>query len=324
MSTSNPFGDNPFDPSAATHSPAASAPPPTTAGPGEVNTLATLSVVFAFVFAPAGAILGHLGLSQIARTRQRGRERALVGVTLSYVVITAAVVALVVWASTRHIDTRPAIAAPTTSASAARPVPTSAPPPPPTVAPADVAALLPNLQQVRDLTGNQAVTEGPTSREMAPSTVTVDRPECVAVLASGAAPAYNPQAVRGYLDSEFLDLSNAPTWLALGLDAVGFEQPAGARAQLDDLLAQWKRCVTGTAEVHYPDGRTYTASFTPPTDAGDGITTMEVRLSGLPAVTVRAIATKANVIVDIFLQTKDADHARTLTVMKSILAKIPG
>ena len=33
-----------------------------------VNTLATLSLVFAFVFAPAGAILGHLGLAQIRRT----------------------------------------------------------------------------------------------------------------------------------------------------------------------------------------------------------------------------------------------------------------
>jgi hypothetical protein len=58
--------------------------------------LATLSVVFAFVFAPAGLILGHLGLAQIRQTGQRGRERALVGVTLSYVFITALVVALIV------------------------------------------------------------------------------------------------------------------------------------------------------------------------------------------------------------------------------------
>ena len=42
----------------------------------KTNTFATLSVVFAFLFAPAGAVLGHLGLSQIRRTGQRGRDRA--------------------------------------------------------------------------------------------------------------------------------------------------------------------------------------------------------------------------------------------------------
>ncbi|WBS07396.1 DUF4190 domain-containing protein [Mycolicibacterium neoaurum] len=71
------------------------APPP---GPrGEVNTLATLSIVFAVVFAPAGAVLGHLALNQIRRRSQRGRERAIIGLTLSYIVLVAAVIALVVW-----------------------------------------------------------------------------------------------------------------------------------------------------------------------------------------------------------------------------------
>ena len=68
----------------------------------ETNTLATLSVVFAFVCAPAGVILGHVALSQIHETGGRGRDRALVGVTLSYVFITAVVVALVVAAAGVH------------------------------------------------------------------------------------------------------------------------------------------------------------------------------------------------------------------------------
>ncbi|MEW2478022.1 sensor domain-containing protein [Mycobacterium sp. NPDC049093] len=67
----------------------------------EVNTLATLSVVFAAVFAPVGAALGHLALRQIRRTGQRGRDRALIGLTVSYVVIVAVVIGLVVWISTR-------------------------------------------------------------------------------------------------------------------------------------------------------------------------------------------------------------------------------
>jgi hypothetical protein len=96
----DPFVGDPF----AVGRPGASpsqAPAPTSQQQ-ETNTLATLSVVFAFVFAPAGVILGHLALSQIHETGDPGRDRALVGVTLSYVFITLAVVALVVSAAGVH------------------------------------------------------------------------------------------------------------------------------------------------------------------------------------------------------------------------------
>lgn len=83
--------------------------PPSVVSPrsGEVDTLATLSVVFAFVFAPAGVILGHLALSQIKHRSQLGRRRAVLGLTLSYALIVLAVVALVVWlllGAGRHND----------------------------------------------------------------------------------------------------------------------------------------------------------------------------------------------------------------------------
>jgi eukaryotic-like serine/threonine-protein kinase len=96
----DPFAADPFDvgrPGAS----ASQAPAPTSQRQ-ETNTLATLSVVFAFVFAPAGVVLGHLALSQIHESGQPGRDRALVGVTLSYVFITVVVVALVVSAAGVH------------------------------------------------------------------------------------------------------------------------------------------------------------------------------------------------------------------------------
>jgi eukaryotic-like serine/threonine-protein kinase len=105
----DPFGDDPFagDPfavgPASPTAPGGSAASTPQQPREETNTLATLSVVFAFVFAPAGAILGHLGLSQINETGERGRDRALVGITLSYVFITVAVVALVVWSAGGNI-----------------------------------------------------------------------------------------------------------------------------------------------------------------------------------------------------------------------------
>src|ERR1043165_294127 len=105
----SPFGDAPFGqyPSNQQFSwvrPPSPAPPVVPAGPppspphDEANTFATLSVVFAFLFAPAGAVLGHLGLSQIKLTGQGGRDRALVGLSLSYTLIVVAVAALVIWA----------------------------------------------------------------------------------------------------------------------------------------------------------------------------------------------------------------------------------
>jgi eukaryotic-like serine/threonine-protein kinase len=102
----DPFGDDPFTGDPFAVGPAAPTAPGGSAGSTpqqqsqeETNTLATLSVVFAFVFAPAGAILGHLALSQIHESGERGRDRALVGITLSYVFTTVAVVALVVWSA---------------------------------------------------------------------------------------------------------------------------------------------------------------------------------------------------------------------------------
>ncbi|BBZ36014.1 DUF4190 domain-containing protein [Mycolicibacterium confluentis] len=97
-------------------------PPPQPAPQGEVNTLATLSVVFAILSAPVGAVLGHIALSQVKRTGQRGRERALVGVTLSYLVIVLAVVALILWLVLGgDADPEPATVTPTPTTTSAVP-----------------------------------------------------------------------------------------------------------------------------------------------------------------------------------------------------------
>jgi len=142
----DPFGGDPFGtpPPAPGTPPTAQSAPPVTHGfwapqsqptpgqrppHGEVNTLATLSVVFAFVFAPAGAVLGHLALSQIRKLGQRGRERALIGLTLSYVVIVLAVIALVIWLLLGSgTETPPATPATTTTTATTT---TRAAPPPP-------------------------------------------------------------------------------------------------------------------------------------------------------------------------------------------------
>jgi Domain of unknown function (DUF4190) len=91
--SADPFGTEPFG-SSPYGSPT---PTPAPAPSGEMNTLATLSIVFAFVFAPVGVVLGHVALAQISRRGERGRDRALIGLTLSYLFMLFAVVALIVW-----------------------------------------------------------------------------------------------------------------------------------------------------------------------------------------------------------------------------------
>jgi Domain of unknown function (DUF4190) len=129
----DPFGGSPrtqgYSPPPVTHSfppTGPGFPPPSGTPRGEVNTLATLSIVFAFVFAPAGAALGHVALSQVKQRGQRGRERAIVGLTLSYVIIVLAVIAVVIWLLTANGSESspvPSSATPTTTK--------AAPPPPP-------------------------------------------------------------------------------------------------------------------------------------------------------------------------------------------------
>jgi len=64
--------------------------------PQPTNSLAIVSLVCAFLFAPLGIIFGHISLSQIKRTGEEGRGLAIAGLVISYMitVLTIVVVAL--------------------------------------------------------------------------------------------------------------------------------------------------------------------------------------------------------------------------------------
>ncbi|WP_284044703.1 DUF4190 domain-containing protein [Paractinoplanes maris] len=53
--------------------------PPTT------NTMAILALVFAFIFPPAGIVMGHVAKKQIRRTGEQGEGLATAGLWLSYI-----------------------------------------------------------------------------------------------------------------------------------------------------------------------------------------------------------------------------------------------
>jgi eukaryotic-like serine/threonine-protein kinase len=335
------YGGNPFDGPVGgdpfSGGPVGLRPPSAGAQPGapgpapaETNTLATLSVVFAFVFAPAGAILGHLGLSQIARTGQRGRDRAIIGTTLSYVVMVVAVVALVVWAAGAN-EAPPAstVAAPTsttTSASRTTPKPPPPPPPPPTVDDAALPAILLNVDELTNLFDDHGLAQVWSSDGIGlqPERGGIDDPSCAGSYFKGTPAAYAGNEPRRFTGT---DIGNHSTGQLFGQGVAVFDDGAAAQKALQGYLATWRSCVGKSAQT-IPAMAGYTGmtlTYGAPVDAGGGITTLETTVAPTSpdGRYVHAIAVKDNVLVDNILISPDmGDKPQRLT--QAMLDRIPG
>jgi hypothetical protein len=326
----DPFGYNPFsyDPLGRVPyaeppvEPPVFEPPPAPPYRPPVNTFATLSLVFAFLFAPAGAILGHLGLAQIRRTGELGRDRALVGVMLSYAFIALTVIALAAWV-TLTASTPNQVAAPASSTSTA--------PPPPTVAPDAITTVLPGLGDLKGITGDQNLEVGQTWDHPARSDRegTIDRPECWGSIAPGTPDAYTVDSIFGYHAAEFSDTRTLFKSLQIIQAVAAFSDPPAAQSQLAKLLSGWRACAGSTVRVSIPSGESIPFSLGAPADAGNGITTLDLTPKGLQVRSVRAIAAKANVVIDLYVSasgTTDSAGARqsVVSIANYILGKIPG
>jgi peptidyl-prolyl cis-trans isomerase B (cyclophilin B) len=64
--------------------------------PKSTNSLAIVSLVCAFVFAPLGILFGHMSLSQIKKTGEEGRGLAIAGLVIGYLVTVLTVLVIVV------------------------------------------------------------------------------------------------------------------------------------------------------------------------------------------------------------------------------------
>ena len=60
------------------------------------NSLAIVSLVCAFLFAPLGILFGHMSLSQIKKTGEEGRGLAIAGLVIGYLLVVMTVVVVVV------------------------------------------------------------------------------------------------------------------------------------------------------------------------------------------------------------------------------------
>ena len=321
----DPLGRVPFEPPLV--QPPVFIPPPPPPYPPQVNPLATLSLVFAFVFAPAGAILGHLGLAQIRRTGELGRDRALIGIALSYAFIGLTVVALVAWATfaaTRAATSSNPTAAPATTT-------TTSAPALPTVAPQSAATLLPAVDDLKNITGDENIAAGQAwdHPNRSNGEGTIDRPECWGSIGPGSPDAYNLDAMSGYHAQEFTDTRTLLSSVEVIQAVAVFRDIPAAQAQLAKVLTGWHQCGGATVNVTIPSGQTIPFELSAPADAGNGVTIMDVTHKGIQVRSVRAIAAKANVFIDLYLSysgKNDSERPRQAAVgiANYILGKIPG
>jgi PknH-like extracellular domain len=294
--------------------------------PQQTSKLATWSIVFAFLFAPIGAVLGHFALADIHAYHQRGRDRAVIGLLLSYTVIVIAVGALVIWA------VLPNTAATTTTATApfaptigSTPAPTTdTTPAPPRLTQADLPGLLLSLDEVR------AIMKTPNLSNLDTSSGSgqggggggghIDPPECAAVLLAGVDATWNGAGSQGFKASHFSDASTATL-----VDEVvaSFSNATAARAFMTKLSDQWRQCsgkrLTLTSNATNP----LMWDIGPVTGAGDRVTLQNTLVGRKAAPQFRLLATKANVVVELGV------FARVLTnegdtIANQILARIPG
>jgi hypothetical protein len=258
------------------------------------------------------------------RTGQEGRQRALAGLTLSYLVIALSVVGLVVWATFGATKSNQG----PTPASATAPAP-----PPATVAANDLARLLPGLADVRNLTRDNTLAVGQTWDRVGrrDREGTIDRAECWGSISPGTPDAYNVEAVFGYRASEFSDNRDLQNPMHVVTAVAAFRDESAAQTQLSNLLTGWRQCGGSDVKLTLPSAQALTFSVGLPTDAGNGITTMEVATKGLvPRHFVRALAAKANVVIDLNLSYVVSSGSTTdrpqqaAALANFILQKVPG
>jgi eukaryotic-like serine/threonine-protein kinase len=261
------FGSDPFSAEPASAPPPATTPPSSDARP--TNTLATLSVIFAFVFAPAGAALGHLGLHQINRTGERGRQRAVAGIALSYTIITITVIALVVWTATgddptsstaapmpKTIAAHPTRAAtPTTTSSGTAtwtPIGLPAAMPGRTVGAGDLPAVLLGIEQINAiLTGSGAGRASWSDLAAQPATTalvtspglqgTVDPADCAPTMITGSEADYRDSGYQAVYSVTMTEPGSAGAQ-AVTQTVLAFPDADSAQQALGGVMRNVQRC----------------------------------------------------------------------------------
>lgn len=285
----------------------------------KVNALATLSVVFAFVAAPVGVVLGHLGLSQIRRTGQRGRERAVIGLTLSYAFTLIAVAVLVIWmvVGARPTSSSTVATAPTAATSSVGSVPG-----PPLVTAAQLPKLLLSVDEVKHAVNAPGLAKvDDTAALIGTGGLTVTPPECLGALFASTTQAYQHSSVRGMF-SRAITGEGQDGMVVLNETMSTFDNPSAATSLVSRVIGDWRSC-GGKSVTVAGKGNSITMGVGQPVTDGAMMTLQNSLQGSLPGFSSdRVIVAKANAVIDLDAQGFDmGDSLKTLA--DQILARVP-
>ncbi|HEX5252614.1 MAG TPA: sensor domain-containing protein [Mycobacterium sp.] len=300
-----------------------------------MNTLATLSVVFAFLLAPVGAVLGHFALKDIRRRGDRGRNRALVGLTLSYAFTVLATVALVLWATlgNHHAGQSTAHSGGTIAAGAAKPSGAVSAPPEPSVTPEGLQSLVLTGEDVAGLIKAPGMYVNKTwtqTHELQPGD-SFDPPECTEAVFNGLTASYRDS---GYRSIYGVDLGQHTNGFPHGVSefVATFDNAAAAQSFITGAVKQINSCA-GKQLTYSHGGVSGIYSVGTPVQAGP-VTSVRSTLGTVQdngritdvgsqhTSALRALAAKANVVVDVDAIGRDLGDDAT-TLVQGILGRIP-
>ncbi|BBX38231.1 LppR protein [Mycolicibacterium mageritense DSM 44476 = CIP 104973] len=260
-SSADPFGGQPSG-GGWSGPPTYQAPPPSPPSQ-QTNPLATLSIVFAFLFAPAGVVLGHVALSQIKRLHQKGRDRAIIGLVLSYFMIVVVVAALVVGAALPTDEPTSAVADATTSAAPVNGATTTEAAVPVTGANltdvllngGELAALL--GQRFKPSADHRLVGALDAMPNAFPDEATASPHECIGATHVTQRSTYESSSVQNFAFEDWWTSDIGPV-LAVTEAVVVLSSRAEAEAAFDKFAQQWQAC----------EGRTVTLLAAPTSASG--------------------------------------------------------
>jgi hypothetical protein len=308
-----PYGDDWFA-QPYPHPPIISAAPPP---PKKVNIFATLSVVFAFVFAPVGAVLGHLGLSQIRRAGQAGHDRALVGLTLSYGFIVIAVAALIIWTFFG-----PRQETSSTAGSSPAPQTTATPPQQPFVTAAQLPKLVLNADEVKQAVYAPSLGQVDDAAALnGEQGVNVSPRECLSSIFAGTVSAYQHSSVRGTFTRTITGDGN-DGMISLNETMSTFENTAAATQLVSAIVGDWRACA-GRSVTLSTNGNPMILDVGQPVQKGTLMVLQNTLQDGVPgAGSDRVIAAKANVVIDLYALGRDlGDDLSSIAVQ--IMSRVP-
>ncbi len=294
-------------------------PPHGPTPPARPQWLAILSIAFAFVFAPLGAVFGHLALSQIKRGLQRGRDLALIGLTLSYAFIVLTVAALAVWIVTdadSH-DTMVASSSGGTVPDPAHPETPSAP-----GVSGDLPGVLLGVDELGAILHTPGLTETKSSKGESSSSkdAKADPAECATAVAAGLNTVYDHSGATDYARAGYSD----PTTATL-IDEVAASFPTATDAKkfVADNAELWQRCAGKSFTLSSSDSPALTWDLGTPVTSGNRVTLHNTLTAhqGLPQ--HRILAAKGNIVIDISVLAKQLGD-EPATIADRMLDRIPG